>query len=251
MNRLYHDPALATFYDIDNPVSEADAACLDLARDAVSVLDLGCGTGRLAARIAATGARVVGVDPAPAMLDIARGRPGGGAVRWIEGDARTLRLAERFDLIVMTGHVFQVFLTAEDRAAVLATIAAHLAPSGRAVFESRNPAHAEWRHWTPTATEEVIEHPLRGLCRRWDDHSFDPESGICTYRTHYAPLGGTETFSAAARIAFPDPDEILSALPAAGLKLTGLWGDWQRGPFTHDSPEIIPLLSLNQTFHSG
>ena len=53
---LYHDPRLADFYDIDNGWADDTRMCLDLAREAGSVLDFGCGTGLLAAACADRGA---------------------------------------------------------------------------------------------------------------------------------------------------------------------------------------------------
>src|SRR3546814_10383004 len=92
--------------------------CRRLAAEAKSVLDLGCGTGELAVALS-EGCDVVGVDPAPAMIEVARRRPGGDRVTWIEADARDLRLGRRFDLVLLTGHAFQVFLTRDDQAAEL------------------------------------------------------------------------------------------------------------------------------------
>ena len=57
------------------------------------VLDLGCGTGLLATAIAARGPAVTGVDPAAAMLAIARDREGGGRVTWVHADGRSVRYA--------------------------------------------------------------------------------------------------------------------------------------------------------------
>lgn len=48
-------------------------------------MDIGCGTGEITCALALQGYRVTGVDPAPAMLEVARHRPGGDLVRWIEG----------------------------------------------------------------------------------------------------------------------------------------------------------------------
>ena len=57
---------------------------------ATDVLDLGCGTGRLAIALAARGHLVTGVDPARASLDRARGKPGGDRVTWVDGSTGAL-----------------------------------------------------------------------------------------------------------------------------------------------------------------
>lgn len=147
---LYHDPALARFYDWDCPWTADHDWFATLVRG--SVLDLGCGTGMFAAELAARGLQVTGVDPAPAMLDIARARKGGARVRWVGADARDLNLGERFDTVLMIGHAFQTLLTGPDRAATLATIAGHLATGGRFFFDSRNPGAREWETWGPAQT---------------------------------------------------------------------------------------------------
>src|SRR4051794_19786754 len=72
---LYRDPDLAQFYDAANRWGTDFDYCVALASDATSVLDLGCGTGELATALA-EGRKVIGVDPASAMLDIARKRSG-------------------------------------------------------------------------------------------------------------------------------------------------------------------------------
>ena len=76
-DRLYRDPALAQFYDLENGWAPDLDYCRHLAEDAASILDLGCGTGLFATRMA-DGRRVVGADPAAAMLEIARNRPSRG-----------------------------------------------------------------------------------------------------------------------------------------------------------------------------
>ena len=148
-DRLYQEPELAQFYDLDNQWDLDLDYCLQLASDSSSFLDLGCGTGQLAARLA-EGRTVVGVDPAEAMLDIARRRPGGQSVTWVQSDAQSVRLGRQFDLVLLTGHAFQVFLTKKDQLAVLSTIAEHLAPGGRVIFFKRNPDRKITRLYTRT-----------------------------------------------------------------------------------------------------
>jgi SAM-dependent methyltransferase len=240
---LYRDPALAEFYDLDNGWGEDLDYCLALARGAGSALDLGCGTGRLAAAIARkTGAEVVGADPAAAMLDLARARPGGG-VHWVEADARGLDLGRRFDLVVLTGHAFHVFLTPADRAAALAAIARHLAPAGRFVFDSRAPERAEWREWTPDLSLRALPHPRRGAVAAWNE-AWEEPGGIVAYATHYRIEATGEVLSGWSRIAFPPRAELAAALAAAGLAVDRWLGDWRGTPWTAAAPEIIPIGRL-------
>ncbi|WP_411033072.1 class I SAM-dependent methyltransferase [Shinella sp. BYT-45] len=244
-DRLYHDPALADFYDLENGWERSPdlAYCLALAADAASVLDLGCGTGELA--VALSGDKtVVGVDPAAAMLRIARGKPGADRVAFLKGDARTLRLGRRFDLVVLTGHAFQVFLTLEDRRAALATIAAHLEPAGRFIFDSRNPACREWEEWGPEASMRLVEHPRFGTVAAWNDAALDPATGIVTYGTHYEIRASGARLSAASRIAFPGKAELEGLIAEAGLRVERWLGDWEGNAWRPGAREIIPLGAL-------
>ncbi len=241
---LYQDPSLVEFYDIENGDWGDFGFCLEMARDARSVLDLGCGTGQLAAMIA-DGKRVAGVDPAGAMLEIARKRAGGSKVTWIEASAQTVRLGETFDLIVLTGHAFQVFLTDDDIRAVLATIATHLTPEGRFIFDSRNPACEEWREWTPEASQRVVAHPIHGAVRAWNDVSFDDRTQIATYQTFYEFQATGETVSAASQIRFIARERLSGLISEAGLHVDRWLGDWKGGAYAPDSKEIIPIGRLS------
>ncbi|QND84110.1 SAM-dependent methyltransferase [Chromobacterium vaccinii] len=141
---LYGEPLLAEVYDLFNAWGEDNDFYLGLCSPAVgSALDLGCGTGLLAAKMAER-VEVTGLDPAPAMLDIARARPGGGQVAWRLADARDFELNRRFDLIYCAGHAFQSFLAETDRRAVFRQVRRHLARGGRFAFETRNPAARAW-----------------------------------------------------------------------------------------------------------
>lgn len=244
-DRLYGDPDLASFYDVENIWSADQDTCRALAVGRASVLDLGCGTGWLAAELAGEPGRTVfGVDPAGAMLDIARARPGGDRVTWIQGDGRSVRLDRRFDLIVLTGHAFQVFLTPEDRLAALRTIAAHLAPDGRFILDSRNPAREEWREWTPAESMRRVEHPRFGAAEAWNDVEHDPATGIVTYGTFYRILADGRVLSSRSRIAFPPREQLERLIAEAGLAVDTWLGDWTGAPWTPQSRDFIPVGRL-------
>jgi SAM-dependent methyltransferase len=243
MDALYHDAALAAFYDWDNPwPAEFDWVLMQL-EGAWSVLDLGCGTGIFSVALAARGTEVVGVDQAAAMLSIAQARLGGDRVRWVNAGAQGLDLGRKFDAVVMTGHAFQTLLTPADRAACLATIARHLAPAGRFLFDSRNPEAREWESWTPEATRAVEAHPGLGPVERWNDATWDEATGIVTYETHYRLADGKH-FGATSQIAFPGFAVLAAEIAAAGLAVDRWYGDASGGPVGPACVDLIPLGRL-------
>src|SRR6188768_3640056 len=84
---IFEDPRLVEVYDaIEGERKDLDVS-VDLVAEfgAQSVLDIGCGTGTFACRLASRGIDVVAVDPARASVDFARAKAGADGVRWLHG----------------------------------------------------------------------------------------------------------------------------------------------------------------------
>jgi len=100
---LIRDPELAGVYDLFCSWDQRDDFdfYLSLVMSADAVLDVGCGTGAFlhGARAQGRRGRLCGIDPANAMLDIARGR---SDIEWIPGDIVSAGFEHDFDVIVMT-----------------------------------------------------------------------------------------------------------------------------------------------------
>ena len=92
-----------------------------------SVLDAGCGTGRVGRELARRGLDIVGVDIDPEMLDTARRKAPGAD--WRLADLTTVDLSRLFGAIVMAGNVM-IFLKPGTESAVVANMARHLEPDG-------------------------------------------------------------------------------------------------------------------------
>jgi ubiquinone/menaquinone biosynthesis C-methylase UbiE len=236
----YTDPRLAAVYDPLNPPDDDILFYLDLAGEAPkAVLDMGCGTGRLACDLAARGHRVTGADPAAAMLDIARSRPGGDKVTWIETKAADLSVDTRFDLVIMTGHVFQVFLDDQDVRAALRTLHRHLASGGRVAFETRNPAVQEWSEWTPEKTRERVDVAGVGMVEVHYDIT-SVTGPFVTFETHFR-FAEDDILIAPTTLRFMNQDELGAFLADAGFTDVAWYGDWDRSVVSLTSPEIIAI----------
>jgi SAM-dependent methyltransferase len=92
-----------------------------------SVLDAGCGTGRVAVELARRGLEVVGVDVDAAMLGKAQAKA--PDLSWVEGDLAVVDLGRTFDAVVAAGNVM-IFLAPGTEARVVANLARHLRPGG-------------------------------------------------------------------------------------------------------------------------
>ena len=238
----YTDARLASCYDAMNPPDAGHAFHLALAGDAPkTILDMGCGTGRLAVALAERGHRVTGADPAPGMMWVARSRPGGERVTWVDSTAAQLALSARFDLIIMTGHAFQVLLSDEDVRAALRTLRAHLAPGGVVALETRNPLVEEWRDWIPSRTRETVQVPGIGTVEVHNDIA-STGGTLVTYETHFrfAPDDVRVTTDT---LRFMKEAELAALLRDAGFTETTWFGNWDRSPVSPASPEIIVIAS--------
>ncbi len=236
---LYSDPRLVDLYDVLNPAAADTAFYLDLAQslDAARVLDIGCGTGLLTCALADTVHDVTGVDPSAAMLAVARNRAGGERVRWIEGDAQAARSIDA-DLVLMTGHVAQVFTDDASWRQTLSAAYDALRPGGRLAFESRNPACAPWRAWTPDASRRRVESQKYGWVDVW--HRVIDVTGECVrFATHYRFERDGAQIIAESELRFRSQAALESALREAGFVSMSWYGGWSRKPVDAASRELV------------
>lgn len=238
----YLHPRLVEVYDCDSPWSADRDFYFKLAGAPPSnILDLGCGTGILSLAYAKEGHRVTGVDPAGEMLRRAREKDDSHSVEWIQCAAQDFSSEKRFDLIIMTGHAFQVLLTDSDVIATLDVMRQHLAPAGRIAFESRNPAIDWAKDWNYRITLEC-PHGRVVETRRL----IEMKDGRLSFELVYE--FEDETLASASALRFLRRDRVLELLSSRGLRVVKLLGDWDYAPFDEaTSREMIFVAAEGQT----
>jgi len=235
----YHDSQIAELYDLANPPAQDAAFYLSLAGPRpCAVLDLGCGTGTLCCALAERGHRVTGVDPAAAMLAVARRKPCAERVEWVESSAQSYKSHQRFDLIVMTGHAFQILLTDADTLAALKTMRDHLTDRGRAAFETRNP-RINWASEWAARPARVL--PGGQISEALKVISHDEE--FVSFQTSYR--SPRETLVTNSTLRFPSREHVEALIARSGLVVRNVFGDWNAGPFDPArSREIIFVVQI-------
>jgi SAM-dependent methyltransferase len=123
---LWHDVECGG-YEADLPLWEALAKAAN-----APVLEVGCGTGRVALHLARRGHRITAVDSDARLLAALRERAAGQGltVHTEQADATAMRLDRRFGLILAPMQLMQLLPGTEARRRCLATVAAHMRPGG-------------------------------------------------------------------------------------------------------------------------
>lgn len=178
-----------------------------------TILEFGCGTGRLANALAGMGHRVTGVDESAAMLSHLRG------VTPVQGRIESVDLGERFDVVVLAANLIS---TVEDRGPFVAACARHLVGGGVLVGQWLSPA------WFDDVIREREREGDLGIVR----------GRLRVIDVTRARVGAETTYQIDGRLwsqrfdayRLSEP-ELAAELGAAGLRLDR-WLDEKRGWFT-------------------
>ncbi|MEH7239522.1 class I SAM-dependent methyltransferase [Bacillus sp. JJ1562] len=218
-DEIFENPRLAYIYDPFDP----DRFDLDAYESMVnefgvsSVLDIGCGTGTFACRLASKGIEVIGLEPAEASLNVAKTKHSSDCVKWIHGTALDLPPLQ-VDLVTMTANVAQVFLRDEEWKETLLAIRSVLRPGGVLVFETRKPESQAWLEWNRENTYQRVDVPKCGIVEGWVD-VIDVQDSLVSFRWTYIFKNDGEIITSDSTLRFRSLKEIIQSLKDVGLSV--------------------------------
>jgi ubiquinone/menaquinone biosynthesis C-methylase UbiE len=254
------DPRIAEFYartyaqSVPDWAGEIDfylALAFEAQRQGQGLLEIACGTGRVAIRLAQAGIETVGLDLVPQMLAVAKEKSQGiSNIRWVQADMRAFELGETFGLVIIPGHAFQNLNTPQDQVACLQCIYRHMPPSGRLVVHLDHQDYS-WLGGLVGEKSGVFEpaeqfqhtqtgHQVRAF-RAW---VFEPatQTAICTTRWEAIDADDqvverwqTEPIRLHCVFRF----EMEHLLARAGFLIENVYGDFFRHPLADKSANMI------------
>lgn len=238
-------PAYGARTDVPFYVEEAQ-------RSGGPVLEIGCGTGRISLPIARAGVLMTGVDGSEQMLARFREKVDAEAgdvrdrITLHTGDARDFSLGKTFPLVIAPFRILQHIVTIDDQLRCLGSVARHLSPGGRFVFDVFNPT---FRYLTMDRSAEREETPRfqlpdgRAMSRsfrvprvRWIEQVSESELIYYVYGSpDEEPVRHVQAFD----MRWYLRAELVHLLARAGFTVRDIFGNFDRSPLRDDSPEMV------------
>ncbi len=239
------DPNLETYrdpinYDLESYCFEPDGSILlELASQASGpVLELGCGTGRVAISLATRGIDVTGLDILPHMIKHAQTKSKDLPIQWVCGDIRYFHLKNQFSLIYTYGAVFQHLFNRSDQDAMLSQVHKHLSPNGRFIVDIgfTNPKSMvdvpEEQDWYTFIDDKGCEVQVSGT----DHYDHIRQIWVQTSYHRRQDIDQAQTVKPVKlALRYIMPQEMEAILFHNGFTVLSRYGDWEGKPLTESS----------------
>lgn len=236
--------AIAPFYDLDLEGYDDDLDLyLALAEEFDGpVLELGCGTGRVATALARAGCEVVGVDASAGMLAIARAAQDAERVTWLQADMRSLDLDRRFALVIVPLGGLQHLESVDDVVAAFDSIARHLDARGTAVIDVEAPSAQDFE----AGPQPLLEHWTRawrgGQVTKWVSVVGAPSLGMREVTWHFdeqPATGGLRRHTAQFMMRTFTLAELELAGRLVGLEVAAAHGAYDGSPYDDGAQRLV------------
>jgi SAM-dependent methyltransferase len=227
----YDDHLLARLYDAEYDGIDADLGFYLDHLAPGSVIELACGTGRLAVTLSRQGRSVVGLDAAPAMIARARQHP--EPVEWVVADMADFSLGRTFGNIVIPFSGLAFLSSIEVRLRCLACCRKHLSPNGLLILDLMN---SETPTGNSTPPERFIKDPLtEQVFTKKTQVKSSPEK----IETFYTYTSGEIKLGHVLNLCRISLAQITETLEASSFFIHEIYGDYRNNPYLPRSPRLL------------
>ncbi len=219
-----------------------------------TVLELGCGTGRITIPIANAGIDIVGVEISPDMLEIARAKVAempsvvADRITLAQGDMCDFDLGRTFDLVLIPFRVFICLMTVEEQKQALRNIHRHMNDGAKLIINFFDPDLREiLDHNERMRSNQILmnqfRHPSTGNpVKEWSTWDYDlTEQTIEEVRNYVEQdFQGNilKSTTVKLRVRYIFRWEMYHLLELCGFRVETLYGDFDRSPFKARAEQI-------------
>ena len=255
---IYSDPH---FYDLEYDVRKDDISfyierckTLKSASKPLSVLELGCGTGRISVPLAKEGFKVTGVDIDEKMLNLAKQKANGLEIELVASDFIELKLDKKFDVVLMPYNAFQHIHSDQDINRFFDNLKNYMDKDSLFIMEVMNPLDddlsrgaddfapfdafyvAKGQNGRLHRTE--VDDPKKELLVIEDTVNYDAVTKVAHYKLYYS-LGGRDLVTKEIDLRMFTTKELTDILNSHKLRVLEIYGDVQKRPLKDDSQSIV------------
>jgi len=216
------------------------------------ILELACGTGRVALKLAEAGYEVVGVDATKQMLNVARAKASNlpdnvrSPVSFLKGDITDLDLQQEFPLVIIPSS-FRFCLTTEEQLACLNSARRHLTEDGVFILDlypgTVQDEKGEWSEDTHTTDGRHVKRS--GVFVTDSSNRIQRRTFILEITDSDGETWTIETENAVALIDDKEADHLLRR---SGFEVLEEYGDWDFRPYSPGMRRRI-LVLLSKSFN--
>ena len=215
------------------------------------VLEIGCGTGRIALRIAQNGINITGLDLSSELLEIARKKSIGlPNIHWVNGDMRKFEIGKKFGAVIIPGHSFQFMITPDDQVNCLEQIKHHLVADGLLIIHIGHQSIG----WLAGLLDQkvpvfeknpIMTNPLTGQKFRYSTAwTFEPSTQTASVIRKIEQLGTNDRVDQTWEME-PMPlhcifrFEMEHLLRCEGFSIEAVYGDFYKNELCNESEDMI------------
>lgn len=203
------------------------------------ILEIGCGTGRLTIPIFKEKLQITGLDLSPSMLKRARQKE--PSIEWIEDNAITFDLKQKFKAIIVPFRTLQLVTDFHSLQSTLKNVKKHLCDDGYFILDVFNPDNARLsKPMDFRQRDTVFNHPETGEEITVDyTQNYDPATQITNVVFYYSKSGEKDFFQNTLQLRCYFPQEMDFILHSSGFEIQDKFGDFDESPFKSNSFEQI------------